>query len=478
MNTNNDINNFNIIVQLGEAKYKATEILASEGKLERPSGLISFFKKHPTDENFKSVVESIGNVWKSAHTSYLDVLKSVQDESNPMFKLPLINTLKEKQHDLEKLSKGIIAYLNAYQYSSVSDTDSYKNLIAIKVGSLEVISNEEAKIEELEEETKTEQLLSEFSDFDVIDTEKGNYEQELYTNALRINNRGGVSRFFQKIGSGLSTGIANIKDRISPLTTDKALQRVVSRGNMLADTDVSYFLQSLEDIDKFKFTRMIDFMHTPITSFSLSDAKAVLSNLKDPQEPIVIPIVIAKDELFGRNHITSIIIKDGTVRYFDSKGALSGNVALLPDVDGNKNTLRDFLEFLRDTYAPGGPIYENEVVLQFDAHNCGVFVCKDIYEQIIGNHPIDEFSKKIPTEKELVSFRTEVMGSKIRAYKEYEEETYGKKPVSNDVNFSGLNDFDEFENLSEDDDFDDFEFLSGEPDKGTNTSPQAIPPEE
>ena len=217
--------------------------------------------------------------------------------------------------------------------------------------------------------------------------------------------------FLGTICSIATTIFLTIRDKFS---SSAKSENLLKEGSMLDNRDVQQFIGTLSENHQKDFHFIHEFLSegNAINKNSLNEVMETdsIKNLlnKDRSHPIIVPLVIAKEEFFGRNHIVVVIIKDNTVRYFDAKGKFSHHIKL----DEKGKTVRDVLEFFKDNFTKNGKIVENEAILQIDSNNCGVYVCREIRSQILENRSVEEFSNQAPSLKELKEFRQDMLQQK------------------------------------------------------------------
>jgi hypothetical protein len=182
--------------------------------------------------------------------------------------------------------------------------------------------------------------------------------------------------------------------------------RIATMGKQLASSDVINFVEKLQ-LDAELFSSFFAMKGFGVNLQTLDSLKETLSFLPktNPQKALILPVTFEGESLWETGHIALILIKEGNVEYYDSKGILSKD---RPLKDEGK-TLHDFLIHCRDTYAPGGVIYENPYQNQVDAHNCGVFVCKQIYSRLVDNTPLGSFENRVIHPTEMGEFRKKML---------------------------------------------------------------------
>ncbi|CRX39417.1 hypothetical protein [Estrella lausannensis] len=187
-------------------------------------------------------------------------------------------------------------------------------------------------------------------------------------------------------------------------------QRVANGGKQLGGSDVYHYI---EGISKKTPVNAIHDFHlaggSAVNNKTVEQVKSIINSqsdyFTDPSLPVVIPVVFTGEGVWERNHIAVILIKDNCVEYYDAKGIVSENKPLAK----GSGTLRDVLEFCRDKFTKGGFIRENPYPHQYDAHNCGVFVCRHLHDRLIKNSAMGTMKTEAPSLSEVEDFRQEVI---------------------------------------------------------------------
>lgn len=212
-----------------------------------------------------------------------------------------------------------------------------------------------------------------------------------------------------KIYSVANTGIQCTVGTLYPYPYEKSNDpiirkmqaRVANPGLQLGSNDIYQFITGIEAENPLNHISFFYFQSS-ILDFALDEIKENIDQFSksfDLNLPIIIPINFNGYGLLERNHIASIIIKDGVVDYYDSKGILSENKILKCG-----KSLQDVLKYCVEKFNCKN-IAENPYIHQYDAHNCGVFVCYHIYSKIVENQLIGTVTVQAPTTSEIQDFR-------------------------------------------------------------------------
>ncbi len=205
----------------------------------------------------------------------------------------------------------------------------------------------------------------------------------------------------------LASGVISSYSIEHPDTTDPnflgLIDRVQHPGKKLTNIDLVLFFQgfnqSLKKLNLPEFSYFLGFVHGAISHWSLVDAKKELERFSRENlalTTLCIPFVIEGCGWFERRHITVMLIMDGMVSYYDSKGKSSA-LHLLSE----GGTLRELIEFCRDHWASQTPIIENKDVVQYDINSCGVHVAHYVYTRIVEKRAFDAPI----SEQEVLDFR-------------------------------------------------------------------------
>lgn len=221
-----------------------------------------------------------------------------------------------------------------------------------------------------------------------------------------------------KLASGYNTAKEIAVGAISPYAYEASSdpvalggqKRVANGGKQLGGGDVYNFI---EGISKKTPVNAIHDFHlsggSAVNNKTVEQVKSIITSqagyFNDPSLPVVIPVVFTGEGIWERNHIAVILIKDNCVEYYDAKGIVSENKPLAQ----GSGTLRDVLEFCRDKFTKGGAIMENPYPHQYDAHNCGVFVCRHLHDRLINNSSMGTMKTTAPSLSEVEDFRQEVI---------------------------------------------------------------------
>ena len=187
----------------------------------------------------------------------------------------------------------------------------------------------------------------------------------------------------------------------------KAVQALLAQRKLLTPTAINLFFQkSLEG--KVKFNLFQEFYCRPMNHWTMNEIVQFINSKTeektfDRSQPICIPIVM---EGSGISHITALLIKDGIVEYYDSKGQSIDEAKeyfLAKDSkDSTQHSLADVLEFLAQFFE-AKTLVLNADKHQGDFHSCGVHVCRFFKLRLIDGikildaggkyHPIPSLSK-------------------------------------------------------------------------------------
>ncbi|MDP1879721.1 MAG: hypothetical protein Q8K60_02115 [Parachlamydiaceae bacterium] len=274
--------------------------------------------------------------------------------------------------------------------------------------------NENNEVKSKIKNISNDNLIDEFIMVERTRENKVEHTQEKKKKFTPLGTPGKGLNLLGKICSITTTAFLTISDQLTEnknsMFNDPSTN-LLKEGSMLTTLDVQNYISALIENFEKPFHFIPDFLteQNAINKNSLeeiinSDSMKNLLAKGNDSNPIVIPMIIAKNEAFGRNHVVIVIIKNNTVRYFDAKGKYSQYVP----IEKNK-TIRDVLEFFKENFTNNGKIVENPVLLQLDSNNCGVYICRDMYSQIINDNPVDEFSDEEPSLEDLKSFRLHML---------------------------------------------------------------------
>lgn len=202
---------------------------------------------------------------------------------------------------------------------------------------------------------------------------------------------------------------------VEPLTVDneamlhEMAERLNNPGRMLNNIDITLFFQGLtnklRDDPARQFAYALDFILSPLNNFSLDEAKQLMEK-KEVASTMVIPFILGGGGILDPNHITVMMIKDGVVGYYDSKGVTSENRLMAG------GTLRSLIEFCRDRWAPSAEIVENVETVQWDINSCGLHVAHYAYTRIL-----DRCALSAPVSQEEVGqFRQTFLDTALLAF--------------------------------------------------------------
>lgn len=179
------------------------------------------------------------------------------------------------------------------------------------------------------------------------------------------------------------------------------------------------FLESLKKKESVQDFDVIEpFYKLPKTGINKMTKEQVLKIIDDTKitdfsKPICIPMILSGKEGLSRDHIVGMIIKDGTIEYFDSMGIPSNNQVLAD----NTSTLRDIMEACKEKFNLN-EVVENQIQIQSDVHNCGVFVC-DFFIRRLEKQEIVGSMKVEMSDEELYATREHVLNDAIQFHEEH-----------------------------------------------------------
>lgn len=208
----------------------------------------------------------------------------------------------------------------------------------------------------------------------------------------------------------LSSSVISPRDDLDPLFVGM-LERLSNTGRMLNNIDLTLFFQGLnnklKEESKTLFSYTLEFINSPITTRNLDEAKEAIERI-NPLSVIVIPFVLGGGSMLEINHITVLMIKDGVVAYYDSKGVISEYRPI------KENNLRAVVDFCRDRWAGGAEIKQNITTHQWDINTCGLRVAQFVYNRIDTGRALDDFSD----EGNIGAFRQTFFNTALLAFKE------------------------------------------------------------
>lgn len=189
-----------------------------------------------------------------------------------------------------------------------------------------------------------------------------------------------------------------------------AQKRVANGGRQLGGADVQSYIEGIrKDVPVNSIDNFYLMPGNAINTKTLEQVKSAILAQRDyfqnPDLPLVIPVTFSGEGVWERNHIAVILIKDNCVEYYDGKGIVSANKELAK----GSGSLRDVLEFCKEHFTKEGHIKENPYPHQYDAHNCGVFVCRHLHDRLINKTMMGTMQPKVPTLSEVEDFRKEVI---------------------------------------------------------------------
>ncbi len=216
------------------------------------------------------------------------------------------------------------------------------------------------------------------------------------------------------IGQALSLGTTatnllwgTITNRLNPPSS--AFEATLNNpGTQLDGYILQCYLKGLNEQNHNKAYVIHDFYISDsfgIASHTLESLKKQLNFHKQMlnfEQTIVIPLVIPGTSLVERNHIVAVLIEDGQLEYYDSKGVFSQNINL-----SNGLTLFQMLTVMQHVFCESAnqslKIRENGKTHQFDVNNCGAFVAKFIHDRIALKHSFQQICNGEVTD--IITFR-------------------------------------------------------------------------
>jgi hypothetical protein len=207
----------------------------------------------------------------------------------------------------------------------------------------------------------------------------------------------------------VSNPVVAVEGGLDPSFIDM-LERLNNRGRMLNNIDMTLFFQGLNNKLKkegrLPFSYSLNFLNATISHTKLDEATVLIEKM-NPQQTMVIPFVLSGDSRLEINHITVLMIKEGVVSYYDSKGVISDYRPIEED------TLRAVIDFCRDKWASQAEIKQNVTTHQWDINTCGLRVAQFIYNRVWNGRSLDDFSD----EGDLDTFRQTFFDTALFAFK-------------------------------------------------------------
>ena len=181
--------------------------------------------------------------------------------------------------------------------------------------------------------------------------------------------------------------------------------RVLNSGMQLRSGDVHAFIDRLGIDEPFQVVAIFYLGEkSGINIHQLSEVKAMLDDQPiEKDSSIIIPLNFMSQEVFGRNHIALIVIKDNTVEYYDSQGICSVDRSLK-----DESNLRYVLAYCQQKWTHDGKIVENPYLHQTDANNCGMFVCKRLQEIFKFKIPLGVWETEGPSVTQIEKLRENI----------------------------------------------------------------------
>lgn len=186
-----------------------------------------------------------------------------------------------------------------------------------------------------------------------------------------------------------------------------AQKRVALPGRMLCGSNVCRFIEIINK--DYPINTIHNFYlkgGSGINTYTLQEIKKIIDNnasaFDNPNLPICMPIVFQGHTWWERNHMASIIIKDGCVEFCDPKGIPSKKRKLKDE----EHSLRDVLEYCREKFTDGeGEITEDPITKQFNIHGCGLFALRHILSRIVEGVPMGTLEIGSPEIYHIEDFR-------------------------------------------------------------------------
>jgi len=190
------------------------------------------------------------------------------------------------------------------------------------------------------------------------------------------------------------SGTPNVGD-LSDLYIKTAVTTLGSEGSQLNDIIFSTCFDIIQRKNSnVSFIRDF-YQKKSIEDYSGEEIIRILENNKDINQPICIPLSLGHNRFMERQHITTIVITNDGIQYYDSKGVTSDQYFLKPPPNPQA-TLRTILDncktiFLENKGLTNKSIEENTKIDQCDSHRCGLFVLFFIFSVLLKNKSIEDF---------------------------------------------------------------------------------------
>lgn len=372
----------------------------------------------------EAVCEHFIKQFDQATETLLD--KPLEDRTKPL------KSLQSKYQEATKILQGLknmqSVYQKRYQTSQHEGLSELSNLV-------DYFENEVAKRKEVLLSAQKASLEasnvfqneaeSEFKDFVFLDDEiEGSLLPEAaYENYGRGNyffTPGNGPSILGKVVGGMNTaydmakGMAGNRFTFTPtgdLVYDRMLSNIADPGTMFTGNINDYFLSELEKMSGTPHILIKDFFRYDFSGINVASWEQIQNAIDEAAknykgEPVIFPIVFKHYGILEREHIASILIKDGSIEYYDPKGVVANRNLLLD----KSHTLEDVLDYLNLKFLNGtGSIFQSPFQHQVDAHNCGVFSCKFYYDRLVENKGMGEIPKDGPSYEDILNFRKFVL---------------------------------------------------------------------
>lgn len=383
-------------------------------------------------------------------------IKQFDQATETLFDKPLeertrpLKNLQSKYQEATKILQGLknmqSVYQKRYQTSQHEGLSELSNLVGFfekevakrkeVLLSAQKASHEASNVFQSEAE-------AEFKDFVFLDENEGSLLPEAaYENYGKGNyffTPGEGPSLLGKVMGGMNTaydmakGITGNRFAFTPtgdLVYDRMLSNIADPGTMFTGNINDYFLSELEKMAGTPHILIKDFFRYDFSGINIASWEQIQNAIDEAAknykgEPVIFPIVFKHYGILEREHIASILIKDGSIEYYDPKGVVANRNLLLD----KSHTLEDVLDYLNLRFLNGtGSIFQSPFQHQVDAHNCGVFSCKFYYDRLVENKGMGEIPNEGPGYEDILNFRKFVLATleKRERIKVSEPELSGK----------------------------------------------------
>jgi len=317
------------------------------------------------------------SMWERASawsgTSFPETVQVIKNTCSKVLEMmSALPRSKEVLEKIEEMQQGLI---------------NIKQVYSVRYGRESV-----TELNDLESQIKS-KIKEKFPSPSVITDQEEDWE--IVPNDVRGSSRfelrsGEVPGFMASVSAGVKTAVLLSRGggSVDPRS------RVLNPGMQFSSADVRAFIENVGIEEPFHV--VTDFYlnkRSGINIHRLAEIKALLDQQTiEAGSAIIIPINFMSQEVFGRNHIAVIVIKDNTVEYYDAKGVYSSNRQLADD-----HTLREVIAYCQQKWTRDGRIVENSYPHQTDANNCGMFVCKRLQEIFRFKKPLGVWETEGPS---------------------------------------------------------------------------------